>query len=266
MRTTPTAAGGLTGDIGDPRLVVAGGGGGATGGTFRDPGVPGGDAGASSVGAGQGGHAGSCIDSGVFDPSMAGGPGGVGPGNGAGGGHTGSGSCADVDWGAAGTAAVGGSGGDGYVMNSAGGGGDGGGFAGGGGGGAGSSLGGAGGGGGESSFAPAGATIAPASGAAPEVVIGFDVAAPTVMIDAPTDGQTFTVGDQATTTFTCEEGTGGPGLESCQDGGGNPSGTPLDTSKAGTFTLTVTATSESGQTGTASGAQGVVGRDRAGAA
>jgi hypothetical protein len=80
---------------------------------------------------------------------------------------------------------------------------------------------------------------------------------PTATISSPAGGATYTPNQSVSTSFSCAEGPGAPGLASCVDSngvhasGGSGSGT-LNTSQVGTYTYTVTATSSDGLTVTTS--------------
>jgi IPT/TIG domain len=71
---------------------------------------------------------------------------------------------------------------------------------------------------------------------------------PTVTISAPANNQTYNLNQIVSTTFSCAEASGGPGIQTCSDSRGSSGGTgALDTSTAGAHSYSVTATSKDGQ-------------------
>jgi hypothetical protein len=83
--------------------------------------------------------------------------------------------------------------------------------------------------------------------------VGYTVAAPPqVWLPLPSNGAVYTVAQVVHSYFQCGDGAGGPGLKSCADQAGRPSGGAVDTSTAGAHTFTVTATSQDGLASTVS--------------
>ncbi len=90
-------------------------------------------------------------------------------------------------------------------------------------------------------------------------------APPSAEILSPVPNQSVGLGSTVTTTFSCAEGTAGPGLAACGDNNGTSAGAGtlhgrLDTSALGTHTYTVTATSHDGLIATATRTYTVVGQ------
>ncbi len=102
-------------------------------------------------------------------------------------------------------------------------------------------------------------TVESSDGATATQTVTYNVAAPpTVTITAPANNQKFNLDQVVPTSFSCTEGTDGPGLASCTDGTtGSVSGDTgggsgrLNTTSVGPHTYTVTVTSEDGGTSTA---------------
>ena len=246
------------------RLIVAGGGGGGGSGDAAfaaEDGIFAGAGGSANELTGGNGTNSEFREFGFGIAEAAGGEGGGTSSAGTGG--TGNGATCT------GGSGVGGTGGSGTFkeFNCGSGGGGGGGYFGGGAGGA-SNNASAGGGAGSSYIAPsAEGEVASGAGEPQEVVITYTVPSPPKAVIGPAaGGSAYVQGAVVKTEFSCSEGEGGPGIESCKDsnGGSGASGT-LNTASLGTHTYTVTAKSKDGQTGEATISYAVVAPTRAAA-
>jgi hypothetical protein len=63
----------------------------------------------------------------------------------------------------------------------------------------------------------------------------LDFTPPTVALATPSDGASYEMGDNVIVDFACSDGVGGSGIQYCA--GTQPNGTPLDTSRLGSFTF-----------------------------
>ena len=99
--------------------------------------------------------------------------------------------------------------------------------------------------------------VAAGTGDYAEATVTLNVAGPpSATVTSPSPNGTYVVGEAVATAFSCDEGTAGPGLLSCDDSNSttSPNGATghLDTTTVGHHTYTVTAVSKDGLTGEAS--------------
>ena len=92
------------------------------------------------------------------------------------------------------------------------------------------------------------------------VKLVYELMPPSATILLPRLGDVYLEGESVSTSFTCTEDEGGPGLASCLDSNGSSSPGKLNTATPGKHTYVVTATSKDGEKGTAEIEYTVTGR------
>ena len=98
-------------------------------------------------------------------------------------------------------------------------------------------------------------TAQSADGLSSSSSVTYTIAPPTpprIWLPLPTNRAVYAQGQAVNSFYLCADGTGGPGLTSCADQNGQGSGAAIDTSTLGSHTFTVTASSQDGQTSSAS--------------
>jgi hypothetical protein len=76
------------------------------------------------------------------------------------------------------------------------------------------------------------------------VTSAFDATAPSITINTPMDGATYTLGQVVNANYGCQDETGGSGISSCIGTAAN--GSPIDTSSVGDKSFTVNAVDHAG--------------------